>query len=72
MEALSALTAIGIFFAAVVISFAIALAPSIIAVKRKHKNKTAIIVTNIVGILFFGIGWFVALIWALTDNIEKV
>ena len=45
-------------------------APTIVCVQREHNNMTAIIVLN----LFTGwtmIGWFVALVWACTDNIKK-
>lgn len=45
--------------------------PSVIAVNRKHKNRTPIILVN----LFFGwflLGWIVALIWAFTANTESV
>lgn len=38
--------------------------PSILAIQNKHKNRTAIIVLNILG-GWTGIGWLVALIWAI-------
>ena len=41
----------------------IVLLPSIIAVKKNHVHKIAIILVNIFGGLIFGIGWVVALIW---------
>lgn len=44
--------------------------PSVVAVNRKHKNRTPIILVNI----FFGwfvVGWIVALIWAFTANTES-
>lgn len=43
------------------------LIPLLVAVQRKHSNKTPIILVSI----FFGwtiIGWIIALIWATTDN----
>ena len=43
--------------------------PGIIAFRRKHRNRVAILVTNIfLGLT--GIGWVVALIWAFTADIE--
>lgn len=43
--------------------------PCFIAFRRKHRNRTAILVTNLfVGWTF--IGWVVALIWASTSNVE--
>ncbi len=42
--------------------------PTIVAFFRKHPSKAAILVVN----MFFGwtfIGWFVALVWALTDSV---
>lgn len=47
-----------------VLGLAVYLVPSIIAIKRKHPNKLAIVVTNVL----FGwsvIGWILALIWSL-------
>jgi len=44
--------------------------PSIIAYVRKHNNISPIILINIV----FGwtlLGWFLALVWCLTDNVEE-
>ncbi|BBP46982.1 hypothetical protein THMIRHAS_23550 [Thiosulfatimonas sediminis] len=48
--------------------------PTIIAVNRDCDNKVAIIVINIVLGLLWGIGWVVALIWALVGDkrVEKV
>ena len=40
--------------------------PSIVAIKRKHRNTVAIVLTNIA----FGwtfLGWFVALIWSVVN-----
>ncbi|WP_232584051.1 superinfection immunity protein [Photobacterium carnosum] len=39
------------------------LLPTIIALKKNHPYKTPIILINILGGLFWGIGWLVALIW---------
>jgi len=45
--------------------------PAIISWQRKHRNDNAIGMLN----LFLGwtfIGWVVALVWALTDNVKGV
>lgn len=42
--------------------------PTLIARKRFHRNMTPIFLTN----LFFGwtgLGWFIALIWSVSDNV---
>lgn len=44
--------------------------PSIVATIRKHNNRNPIIVNLFLGWTFFG--WVIALIWALTDNVQKV
>lgn len=41
------------------------LIPSIIAVLKKHRHKYAIIAVNVLGGLLYGVGWLVALVWAL-------
>jgi hypothetical protein len=44
--------------------------PSFIAIRRRHHNQTAIMLVN----FFFGItiiGWFVALIWSVTNPAPK-
>lgn len=44
--------------------------PTFLASSRKHKNTTAIFLTN----LLFGwtvLGWFVCLIWATTSNVSQ-
>ena len=38
--------------------------PSLLAIQNKHTNKNAIIVLNILG-GWTGIGWLIALIWAI-------
>ena len=55
-----------IFVAVLIIGFI----PTFIASHRNHKNKIAILICNIVG-LFTGVFWFVALIWAFTDNTKQ-
>lgn len=45
------------------------ISPTIVAEKRKHRNSSAILVLN----LLLGwtiLGWVIALIWALTDNVR--
>ena len=44
------------------------LLPWHIATVRCHHNKTAILVTSLVGIVTFGIAWLVASIWAFTNK----
>ena len=59
-----------VLLAAIVI-LSIYMIPSIVAVKRKHYDKTAIIVLNI----FLGwslVGWIVALVWACTNLQYKI
>ncbi len=40
--------------------------PYQIAKNRGHPNKDAILVLAIVGVLFLGLGWLAALVWAFT------
>jgi len=50
-------------------AFLIYWVPSLIARRRNHSNLFSIALVN----LFFGwtlIGWFIALIWAATDNVK--
>lgn len=44
------------------------LLPSIIAVKKQHPHKVAIIFVNIFGSLLYGIGWGVAFIWCFLGD----
>lgn len=63
----------GAFFALVVFALLIAIyfLPTIVAVRRNHRNRTPIILVNIfLGWMF--IGWVVALVWAFTSNTESV
>ena len=46
-----------------VILIPIALLPTIIAVHRQHPHKVGIILANVLGGLFFGTGWLIALVW---------
>lgn len=47
--------------------FALYMIPTWIAERRKHKNKGAILVVNLLSGWIFGIGWIIALVWALTS-----
>lgn len=65
--------ATGASFASVVVGvlvFAVGMAmyvaPSAIAVRRRHHQTAAIVAVNVLGGLFCGLGWVVALVWALT------
>ncbi len=64
-EFLSLIMLILVFLVGFIISAAIYLIPTIIAVKVDHPNKTAIIVLNILGGWTF-IVWVIALVWSLT------
>lgn len=37
--------------------------PSILAVRKHHPYKVPIVLVNLLGGLFFGAGWLIALIW---------
>jgi hypothetical protein len=50
-----------------VASFALYFLPFIIAERRKHKNKLAILITNLL-LGWTVLGWIGALIWSTTDN----
>ncbi|KKC98617.1 superinfection immunity protein [Photobacterium halotolerans] len=39
--------------------------PTIIAINKKHPHRIAIIATNLIGGLFWGVGWLIALVWCL-------
>lgn len=72
MEALSALTSLLILLVVLAVTVVVLFAPAIVAYKRKHKNKVAILVCTVVGFFTAGIGWVIAMVWACTDNTEKV
>lgn len=46
--------------------------PTIIACKKHHKYKIPIIIINLIGGLFYGAGWVVALIWCFIDPKDNV
>lgn len=41
--------------------------PTIIAIKKDHKYKVAIILINVFGGMLWGIGWLVALVWCFIE-----
>lgn len=43
------------------------LIPTFIARRKNHPHKTAIMLTNILGGLFVGAGWLIALIWCFIE-----
>ena len=53
-------TALGLVF---LLLLPLALLPTIIAVARNHPHKIPIILVNVLGGLFYGLGWVVALVW---------
>ena len=53
---------------AVFVAVALWLLPTFIAAQRHHPSIMAIAVLNILGSWFLGIGWLLALIWALSNN----
>ncbi len=52
------------------LSIGIYILPTIVAYNRKHNNRLAICILNILG-GWFVVGWIVALVWACTDNTKK-
>lgn len=60
-------TSLGLIF--VFLLLPLALLPTIIAVARNHPHKIPIILVNVLGGLFYGLGWVVALVWCfITPN----
>ncbi len=49
---------------ALLLAIAIFLLPTIIAIKKNHPHKVGIILVNLIGSMFAGLGWVAALIWA--------
>lgn len=45
--------------------------PTILALKNNHPYKMPIIIINILGGLFWGIGWLVALVWCFITPDEN-
>ncbi|MEN8820244.1 MAG: superinfection immunity protein [Abyssibacter sp.] len=60
-------TSLSLFF--ILFLLPLALPPTIIAVVRNHPHKAPIILVNVFGGLFYGLGWVVALVWCfITPN----
>ncbi|MDH5766395.1 MAG: superinfection immunity protein [Gammaproteobacteria bacterium] len=51
-----------------VIVVPLCLLPTIIALSKNHQFKIPIILLNIFGGLFFGLGWVAALIWCFIEQ----
>lgn len=51
-------------------AFAIYFAPAIVASRRRHRNATSIAALNFL-LGWSLIGWAVALVWALSNDVEK-
>lgn len=45
--------------------------PTIIAIKKNHPQKVPIILVNIFGGAFWGIGWFIAIVWVFMKPKES-
>lgn len=47
--------------------------PAIVAYRGNHPHKFPILIVNIIGGLFFGLGWFIALVWCFIkpSNIDS-
>jgi len=56
-----------IIVVAFLIILPLVLLPSIIAYRKKHRYLTAIIITNIVGVFAYGLGWIIALVWCFIE-----
>jgi hypothetical protein len=54
------------FLVIFVFALPIALLPTIIATRKNLPHKVPIILVNIFGGMFFGIGWLIALVWCFT------
>jgi len=61
-------TILGLFF--FLIGLGIFFIPTYFAHKKNHPAKIAIILTNILAGVIYGIGWFIALIWVF-NGAEK-
>ena len=56
-------TGMSVWTLTLILSIPIFFLPTIIAIKKQHPHKTAIIICNIIGGLFWGLGWLIAIIW---------
>jgi ABC-type Mn2+/Zn2+ transport system permease subunit len=57
------LAVLAFFLLGIGLAVALIAAPALIAYKMRHQHKKWIMWTSILGTLFFGIGWLVALAW---------
>lgn len=53
------------------LSLGVFLLPTYFARKKDHPAKTSIMITNIIGGVFYGIGWIIALIWVFNGADKK-
>lgn len=58
---LGQLIALGLFLAIYAL-------PSIIALARRHPKRWPIVAVNLIGGLFGGVGWVVAMVWCFVDE----
>jgi RsiW-degrading membrane proteinase PrsW (M82 family) len=61
------MSAVVVWLFLIIGSLAFYFLPFIIAERRKHKNKLAILITNLL-LGWTVLGWIAALIWSTTDN----
>ena len=54
---------VSVWFIFVILLIPVIFLPTIIAIKKNHPYKVAIILINIFGGLLWGIGWLVSLVW---------
>lgn len=52
------------------VAFVVYLFPAAVASQRRHRNRTAILAMNVL-LGCSGLFWIVALIWALTSDVER-
>ena len=74
MEALAVFGVVAIFLLyllLVIVGLILFLIPTIIAIKTDHPHKLFIVLINILGSFFIGLGWIVALIWCLITPKES-
>jgi hypothetical protein len=57
-------------FLTIAVTLALYFVPSIVAVKRAHRNTLAIVVLNVF-LGWTGLGWIAALVWACTNDTQR-
>ena len=50
-----------------VLLLALYLTPTVLAITMRHPHRVAVILINLLGGPFFGLGWVVALIWCFVE-----